>query len=751
MHYMEATRAFMISEEYSLAFQCLQLAVQARTHPKIKHKFDDPHAAPFTVTGAIGITVMDSEQQPQQQLLLPAAMQQQRQQEQPNVSPPPAKAPGSPAQPLVSGSSSRSSPAYAALFSVTSPGGGGGSGSGTGSSGRSPALTSAAGTISADGKSLFLSPETMYPPISSREGRSESQIGDNRARSISIQPHPSPSQPSSSSSSFVSFASSSSSNAAAPTPSSTSASRAFSSSPVPPSSQMDSLQVPSAAVAAACRQRRHSLSGSANSANVTIEGVVHAVLHLDLLLARLAVQLAADLWVHLDFRDAILCLEIASSIFATLLIAERQYGTFRRRRFNPSALLVQPLTPLLPSHPLQRAESATSPNTPTHGSKPSPPGAVAQLEADSKTLAIQERLAGLLGPSAFLPGASSQTLGTLTLSSRPIVSKPVPKLLAAQSAYNLFDGELDKSNLVLHASDPHASVGEGEGFLGDDDDPGTTILEESLVCRMQLASYYITYDEELDGDRSVENQELRRSKALFEQVASQKPDQCLLHANLLPCLAESLSASLSPPHTYPRHVSDLATLIVEYAADDDKLHMCLFYAGLCDALIGIRVYQAAVAKTTNQHKVTNTASANSFAAKKAAAAAAASPKGSIVARAPPPIPDLYMQMRPVFCPPILLRYRDMCESFGETAEIRLLRSCLGLLQMAANLSQRLSDAFGPSAPRVAKQLFQAAWGAEIIREFTAVVDVFTKQRPLTNIAAKLLLQIKKQIKVVITL
>jgi tetratricopeptide (TPR) repeat protein len=50
MHYMESTRAYMLSEEYTLAFQCLQLAVQARTHPNQKHKFDDPHAAPFSVT-----------------------------------------------------------------------------------------------------------------------------------------------------------------------------------------------------------------------------------------------------------------------------------------------------------------------------------------------------------------------------------------------------------------------------------------------------------------------------------------------------------------------------------------------------------------------------------------------------------------------------------------------------------------------------------------------------------------------------
>jgi hypothetical protein len=180
-------------------------------------------------------------------------------------------------------------------------------------------------------------------------------------------------------------------------------------------------------------------------------------------------------------------------------------------------------------------------------------------------------------------------------------------------------------------------------------------------------------------------------------------------------------------------------LVSQYAADDSKLHTCLFMAGLCDALIGIRVYIASQAKPA----AAVVAGANGKSGKKGSAAPPPPP--------PPPIPELYRQTRTVFCPPILLRYRDMCASFGETAEIRLLRSCSGLLQMAASLSQRLNDAFGGSAPRVAKQLFQAAWGAEIIREFTAVVEVFTRQRPLTNVAAKLLLQLKKQMKIAITL
>jgi hypothetical protein len=171
-------------------------------------------------------------------------------------------------------------------------------------------------------------------------------------------------------------------------------------------------------------------------------------------------------------------------------------------------------------------------------------------------------------------------------------------------------------------------------------------------------------------------------------------------------------------------------------------------------LIGIRVYTAAgtgakLAQAAIQ-KQRKFAHPNPAAATAAAAAAEAA-LAKLAANPPPPIPDLYLQSRTVFCPPILLRYRDMCESFGDTAEIRLLRSCLGLLQMAANLSQRLADAFGPSAPKVAKQLFQAAWGANIISEFTAVVHIYTKQKPLAVTAAKLLLQIKKQMKVVIAL
>ena len=357
---------------------------------------------------------------------------------------------------------------------------------------------------------------------------------------------------------------------------------------------------------------------------------------------------------------------------------------------------------------------------------------------------------------------------------------------------------------------------------------GTSILEESLVCRFQLALYYVSFDEELhasdmallasppatspaagstqtpaqlaqqslvDHHRNTyaTNQELRRAKALFEQVASQKPDEWLLHANILPALNESMVASLVPPITTPRLIDEAATLIAQYAADDDKLHSCLFLAGLCDALIGIRIFCAAKAAQkvivsspppTNSKAAAGLSVAASAAALAAASAAkkkqpAATPSGGATAAAtsgstsaggsgsassasstspgsssrsllPPPLPELYLQSRTVFCPPILLRYRDMCASFGCTAEIRLLRACNGLLQMAANLGARLSESFG-SSPHVAKQLFQAAWGAEIIREFTEVVSVYTKQRPLANTQAKLLLAIKKGMKAAIAL
>lgn len=286
------------------------------------------------------------------------------------------------------------------------------------------------------------------------------------------------------------------------------------------------------------------------------------------------------------------------------------------------------------------------------------------------------------------------------------------------------------------------------------------------------------------------NQELRRAKALFEQVASQKPDEWLLHANILPVLNESMMASLVPPITTPRLIDEAATLIAQYAADDDKLHACLFLAGLCDALIGIRIFcaakaaqkamlpssapsssksvpgsvaasaaalsAAALAKKKQPPPATpsaapsSAASASSAAANSGSNASSASPGSSSRSLLPPPLPELYLQSRTVFCPPILLRYRDMSASFGCTAEIRLLRACNGLLQMAANLGARLSETFG-SSPHVAKQLFQAAWGAEIIREFTEVISVFTKQRPLANTQAKLLLAIKKGMKAAIAL
>jgi len=101
------------------------------------------------------------------------------------------------------------------------------------------------------------------------------------------------------------------------------------------------------------------------------------------------------------------------------------------------------------------------------------------------------------------------------------VSKPVPKLLAAQTSVLELTSN---THLVLHASDPHATV--GEGYLTNSaEDPGTTILEESLVCRMQLAGYYISYDEELgqSGERGEENQELRRARRCTSRWPARSP------------------------------------------------------------------------------------------------------------------------------------------------------------------------------------------------------------------------------------
>lgn len=542
---------------------------------------------------------------------------------------------------------------------------------------RSPALTGQAGTIQIEGRGLYLSPETMQAPISSA-------TQSTGARSLSIQPHP-PLAP-------CNLFGSASATPAAPSP-------ALEPTPATQPSSNNTLTVPPPA-----RMRRHSLSGSANSSNVTADGVVQTdVLHLDLLLARLAVQLATDLWTDLDFRDAILALEIASSLFATLLIAERNTGgTFHRRRMVAPLIVVDP--------PLKRAESVSSPNTPLAGAK------------DSATLAIEERLAGLLGPSAYSMTQSSQTLGAFTL---PISSKPIPSL----AAQNMFGGRLsrmedrDASALVLHTADPHLSVSEGEESF----ELGTTILEESLVCRFQLANYYITWDEELgDDERSSENQELRRSKALFEQVASQKPDVALVHATLLPILTNQ-SEKETTHNANTNSVDDVCTLIAEYAADDDKLHACLFLAGLCDALIGIRVYQASQVKPAPP------------------VLKAGKAKHQPVLP-PPAVPPLYLMTRTVWCPPILLRYREMAASFGNSCEIRFLRACNGLLQLAANLPQRLNDAFGGKAPHAARQLFQAAWGAEILREYSEVIAVYSKQKPLTSIVSKILFQIRAEMK-----
>lgn len=441
-------------------------------------------------------------------------------------------------------------------------------------------------------------------------------------------------------------------------------------------------------------------------------------------------------------RDAILALEIASSLFATLLIAERNTigGTFRRSR------IVSPLLPIV-DPPLIRSESAQTPQPETPNVIITPvdskaivassltltPAMMSSLKkssSDQSTSAIEERLATLLGPNAYAMTQSSQTLGAFTA---PISAKPIPSRLSSLPSTK--ESEPDAHALVLHLADPHLSVGEGEDW---DKSVAPTILEESLICRFQLANYYCRWDDELGHEeRSMDNQELRRSKALFEQVASSKPDQALVHATLLPILTQEFDTTNVGGMNHPPSVIDhIATVVADYAADDDKLNVCLFLAGLCDALIGIRVYQASQVKVSTS---TSTAlNAKVLKNGKKLSQSHSTP--------PPPVPELYLMTRTVYCPSILLRYRSMSASFGHTCEIRLLRALNGLLQLAANLPQRLNDAFGGAAPHVAKQLFQAAWGAEILREYSEVVAVYNKQRPMTSIVAKLLMQIKKEMK-----
>ena len=482
MHYMEATRAWMLAEQYDEAFQCLQLAVQARTRPNVKHKDESDQTPGLAVPGITVLEAVDAREStslrttPQSGDLMATRRSTASVGGLPEF-PPLAQSAIFPSSatstyssssqhsPLsLSASNSNSNsvnlgskplPTHAALFLAAQ------NGNGNLSLTRSPALTAQAGTISVEGRSLYLSPETMTAPISSAPASS---------RSISIQPRSDTSSGGAGASSLSSIF--------LPPPS-------LSSSPAKPATSSLSASPPMTSTAddprtLPARQRRHSLSGSANGSNVTVDGVVHSdVLHLDLLLARLSVQLAADLWTDLDFRDAVLALEIASSLFATLLIAERQYGTFRVGRPPAVSAPVLPSAAVLAANsatvgasspfvfaaavdpPLLRAESATSPNTPT-ALHPAPTPTTSDA-----TLAIQERLAGLLGPAAFSTAASSQTLGSFTLSSRPIVTKPLPSLLMARDDPT----PSDDVDLVLHAPDPYASVGEGEFYLENMNDP----------------------------------------------------------------------------------------------------------------------------------------------------------------------------------------------------------------------------------------------------------------------------------------
>jgi len=854
-HYIEATRAFMVAEEYGEAFQCLQRAVQARLKPHAKQKdkadltmrgiavasFDDlsesPDSAPLTnglstsvptswTLGSGALTPIDGKRSPQAAFAATSS---------------PADSTSSPLFSPAQSSSSYPTPASAFLLPTSS---------------RSPAFTAQAGTIAlkGSGRALYLSPETMQAPISSGGGALATATNQQRqptsslARTASIQPRTatgktipaSPATSASSSSSGMVFSSMRSS-----TPSSTPASPDVS-PPLPPSGRSRPVSAYTSHHAASSsavlnsssnsnrsRPRRHSLSTPSTDLLTTApamlqndddDSVIHHVLYIDLLLARLAVQLGADLWADLEFRHAVLALEMACTLFACLLIAERKYATagaagtgapFQQRSSNlivgvdmttqsvngsnsgpasaTQTLRLQDLTTLSNRGVSGGDDStASSPNSNSPVAK-GRGGMDSSRQFPLRTNddeSIERRLAGLLGPHAYNATASSQTLGALTLgSSRPIYTKPIPSFIRRDTGA---DDTTEPSDLVLYAIDPHASVSEGEALsraATGHGEPMTSILEESLVCRWQLATYYVNYDEELTAARNDNSNgstvwegcsELRRAKALYEQVAMHRIGSDVLGREVDVSLVDLLAPRATQQDLTIDHIHSIAALITGYAEEDEKLHLCLFLAGLADALIGIRTYMAyqawearkAEAEKANQPPKPSTnyygmpkSPAPSSKKPSASSSTPSSPSRSNRRRStassssssdgssmiPPPIPELYLLDRPVWCPPILKRYRAISPSFGLTPEIRLLRSINGLLLLAANLTARVNETLGAiRAPKLARQLFQAAWGQELMRELQEVLTVFHAQRPLTNTAAKLMIQIKAAMKEAIT-
>lgn len=205
--------------------------------------------------------------------------------------------------------------------------------------------------------------------------------------------------------------------------------------------------------------------------------------------------------------------------------------------------------------------------------------------------------------------------------------------------------------------------------------------------------------------------------ALYESIAAVKPDWHLLHT----CLYAHLRSIFNTNHLSQQENIGVATasnvdiisgIIAEYAADDDKLVNCLFLAGLCDALIHIRVYASKHSKKPNVQLSKSldfnkhTSSAVKKALKnvspkaKAASSLSSSLSDSISTSSSP-----FETSRVVECPSILKRYREMCVSLTGTPEICLLRQVYGLLHLAASLTLRIDEVFGV-APHVAKQLFQ---------------------------------------------
>ena len=400
----------------------------------------------------------------------------------------------------------------------------------------------------------------------------------------------------------------------------------------------------------------------------------------------------------------LLALEIGSSLFATVLSAEAR-GTFDPRKARLTCAAGVAGAPSAGPGPPATAASSASPSL-----KPQPhPFAVMNNNQTSKTFSATfsndiKPITDKPLPSFFYtnptPEEESVQSSSSTPSTPPLTAVPhvaTSSSFSSSSSSNVASPSAATSSTRKLTSNNATSSSFALSPLLEDDEPSVTILEESFVCQYQLAHYYVQWDEELGSDRSVENHELRRAKALYEHIAQAKIDSTIVKQTVDECIPEFQQKLNS---TAPKlKEMTISHIIADYTWDDDKLIYILFLASLCDALLTIR---------TDNVKIT----------------------------------------RPVECPALLHRYRALSPAFAKSAEIKLARQIFGLEQLSLSLSGRLRDMFAnqPLHAAAAKQLFQSAWGADIINEFTQVVSLFTKQRPLSNIAAKLMLQIKQHIK-----